>query len=1450
MNRAGFTVQVLRSGSATRVGGGFVVTGRHIVTCAHVVNTALGRDQRAQEEPGPDTRIQVEFPMLADSDRAPVRSCSVRAWAPPPLSGAFGADLAGLELAPADFPPGAGPARLVEPVSMQGTAVDLFGYPAKPARREGGAWSRHVCRGTVGGGAIQLDIGRESAIWAQPGYSGSPAVVADSAGDAVIGMLTVASRDGRSGDAYALPISALAREWPEVLGRLTMPACPYPGLLTFTAGDARAGLFVGREQETAELRRMIGQHGLLMLIGPSGVGKSSLVTAGLNYHLEREGWAVRSFRPTAMPLDDLARVFLAIERADGSITTRDLARCVRRLRSQGLSDAGSQLARAIGRSVLVFVDPLEEVLEEETCWPRVRQEFLELILSVRDALDAQFRLLCALRTDFMNQLLEYPDAGNRLQGRSFMLSPMDSKRLERIITEPALVRGVTYDRGLARLIAADAGTGASLPLLGFALRELWPHQNQRRISLESYQDLGGVSGVLGRYADAVYHELLEQFTEYQIRNVMLMFVRTGTALTRRPVARSVLTPDQWAVVSQLLGKRLIVSRREEPRGDVLEIAHEALLTKWDRLSEWIASDRTFLDWRSRMRNLLDADLLPETELAEARGWMADRPADIDADIQAMISRSQTHYEQQVRHLEEARDRAERAALKSDALRLASQSEQAHLSSSSAGISLAVESLLKIPTVQGDLALRRALAHAARPTILLKGEAEVNAAAISADGSLIAVAGEDGITYVFTSWGERCCRHKQIGSLRSIAISGDGKWVVTAARNGSAHIFNSSTGGERCRLPHDDAVNAVAFSPNGRLVATGCEDGTTRVFRASNGQELRHWAHAGAVKAVAFSPDGRLVVTASDDGTARVFALRTKEEQCRLAHGGPVNAVDVSPDGRLAVTASDDGTARVFELGSGAVQALFSQDDPVKSVAFSHDARLVATAGGKPRKGTLTVFDVSSGQPLASWTDRGLLNQVAFSYDDMLVTTAGTSGAVRVFETAGGHERSGLRHDRPVRAVACSPRTRQIVTASADHSARLFNPTPGPERSCVTGKGPVHRIDFSRDGHLAAMASDDGEVRVFDPGTGVVRHHLVHDGPATSVDFSPDGRLLATASDDGSARLFDAETGAEVGRIDHDGPVRAVAFNQEGDCVATASGDRTVGTLQIPTGHQRARIPHLGPVTSVAFSSNGAWIATANGGRGGETAAQVFAVASGELTSRLVHDGWVNAVALSPDGEWVATASDDGTARVFDPATGNERSRLVHDAPVNAVAFSPDGQWLGTACHDGSARILPVGLDALLTAARERIVRPLTSAERKRYSAAGPDDPATDASSQGQEAAHVETRLPRFNWYRLGDYTVVEFRGELDIFATPVMSECFMTLVNNGRYRLIADLEAVEFIDSGGLNAIMGGLKRVRAHDGTMLIACRQERIRKIFRITGLQEIFGIYDTPAEAAGAS
>ena len=123
------------------------------------------------------------------------------------------------------------------------------------------------------------------------------------------------------------------------------------------------------------------------------------------------------------------------------------------------------------------------------------------------------------------------------------------------------------------------------------------------------------------------------------------------------------------------------------------------------------------------------------------------------------------------------------------------------------------------------------------------------------------------------------------------------------------------------------------------------------------------------------------------------------------------------------------------------------------------------------------------------------------------------------------------------------------------------------------------------------------------------------------------------------------------------------------------------------------------------------------------------------------------------------------------------------------------------------------------------------------------------------AGHLDKRLAKVREYGVDlsletrqedGNTIIEVGGEIDVYTAPKLRDKITELVGNGNYNLVIDMEKVDFLDSTGLGVLVGGLKKVRAHDGSMRLICNQERLLKIFRITGLAKVFVIHGSQADA----
>ena len=1342
--REGFVVRVLRAASQSPAGVGFVVGERHILTCAHVVNTVLGRDLRAQEAPGPGARVQVDFPALGDAEGAPSRTCRVAVWVTPPVAGATGGDVAGLVLVGEGLPEGAGPARLAEAEDLRDVEVAVFGYPGQPPR-QAGAWAGCRLRGAVGAGMIQLDADSESAFRVQPGYSGSPAVVANGVGDGVVGMVAAASWDAER-DAYAIPVAHLVQAWPEVLE--TVPVCPYRGLLPFRASDAEAGLFVGREAETDQLVRMVDQRALVVVVGPSGVGKSSLVTAGLLPALSTEQWATAIFRPGQMPCFALAKTLYELEGSQPSV--EDVERRGERLRREGLTGLAAELGVLTGKRILLCIDQFEEIFA--ICPDEERAVFLDQVLPSADADDAALRVVCTLRADFLAQLLNHPSVGARLQDRLVPLSPMDQDALERAITVPAQLCGVTYEEGLVQHIALDAAKGdGGLPLMEFALTQLWPRQHRRKLAFTDYYALtsGGVIGILNRYAEDVFEQLEQDWPVERIRRVLLACVRSrgdAAAATRRIVDRDRLAED-WALVEKLAERRLLMTGEDPTRHTAtVELAHEALIQSWERLATWVDADAQFQRWLTTIEDRVGEGELAEARISEAQQWLAERPEDIPRDVREFIERSSTLVQQRIIQLERAREAAhQRARL----LRRFAAALTVLLVVAS-GASIVAFTEQHTAAHQRDLAVSAQVAgqaldlRATNPGLAaqLALAAYRLAPTTEARSSLLSIAAAP---YSTQMTGHR-------GYVVAVAFSLDGYTLATASRDKTVRLWD-------VRDPHHPrllgtltspagAVHAVAFSPDGRTL-TLTTDSATRLWDLGDTRNPRLLSvlttgHLGNVDALASSPQGHILATASQDQTVQLWDVGDPRHPSPL---GTLNShtrtgVAFSADGRTLATAGDDRLARLWDIRDPRQPHLLGilpgHTDAVTGVAFSPDGHMLATAS---RDATARLWDVGDPrQPHALGTligHTGVLHGVAFSPDGRTLATASADHTTRLWDLS-GPVLAG--HTGGVHGVAFSPDGKTLATASYDHTARLWDVRdpyqPHPLATLTGLPGIVYGVAFSPDGRILATVGSRHAARLWqvdNPAQPRLLSTLIgHTRSVYRVAFSPDGRTLATASADHTARLWDIRDPRQprlLSRLPSSaGAVHAVAFSLDGRALATAADDDTVRLWDIRDPRQprllRILTSHTDAVRSVAFSTDGRTLATASA----DDTVRLWDIRDlrqPRLLRILPVPAAVDRVAFSPDGHILAATSADHTVwlwRVDNPAQPRLLGILTgHTNYLYAVAFSPNGHTLATASADHTARLWETNVESV--AARIcRMTPAITKSEWDRYLTGRPYHP--------------------------------------------------------------------------------------------------------------------------------
>jgi hypothetical protein len=613
-------------------GAGFLISDRIALTCAHVVAQALGRP--AADAGGDGDLVSVDFALIREAAFR-IQLASVT---PIPLSRGRRdvlADAVALRLE-GPLPEGARPLPLSLDSAVMQHPFTTFGFPSV-SPHENGDWADGIIQGLGSAGLLQIRSGAREGRRVQRGFSGAP--VWDTTSGRVAGMVTEADRGGDDRVAYAIPAWDLGPGLGEIA---ETAACPYRGLEPFRREDSE--LFFGRDEFTERLVKVTSERPLLAVTGLSGSGKSSVVAAGLAARLSSSrGWHVVSMRPGKEPFSALAQAMLPllepgltpVEQLD---KTAVLAAVLRR---DGLTPALGVARRSGNAPLLLIVDQFEELFvlspEDDT------RAFIEVLVKAaerpHDYRSPDYCMVLTLRTEFLAEALGHP-------GLDAVISPvevlgsMTREQLRRAVEQPLRNSSVRFADDLVQRILLDTPDIGQLPLVQFLLASLWDHQEGLRLTHSAYQQLGGVGGALARHAEQVYNLLLPD-EQQRARAILVRLVTArnqSDPATCRVADRAEFEDTDWGLIEHLANQRLLLTSPDQLGQRTVQIVHEALLSKWERLSEWIAEDREhfiaeaeFRDaathWKSNERDT--SRLLRGKALSDAERWIHQISGDTD-----------------------------------------------------------------------------------------------------------------------------------------------------------------------------------------------------------------------------------------------------------------------------------------------------------------------------------------------------------------------------------------------------------------------------------------------------------------------------------------------------------------------------------------------------------------------------------------------------------------------------------------------------------------------------------------------------------------------------------------------------------------------------------------------------------------------------------------------------
>jgi WD40 repeat protein len=523
-------------------------------------------------------------------------------------------------------------------------------------------------------------------------------------------------------------------------------------------------------------------------------------------------------------------------------------------------------------------------------------------------------------------------------------------------------------------------------------------------------------------------------------------------------------------------------------------------------------------------------------------------------------------------------------------------------------------------------------------------------------------------------------------FEGFSFSSDGRLIVTGTRDGKAQIWDANTGAPRGpALVHQGVVNSAEFSLDGKRVVTASEDKTAQVWDTKSGQTIgRPLRHGDVVSTAGLSPDGTRVLTVSADGGSALWDVQTGRVLFKLRQGQDVVIVaQLSPDGKRAVTGMQDGTARIWNLETGtALAALTGHDKTIEHVQFSPEGKRVVTASSD---GTARIWDAQSGRSVGRpLRHKDVVWHADFTPDGRYIATASDDRTAGIWYVETGLPRiEPIRQPNAVYMVAFSPDGRRLVTTSADYSARIWDAATGRPLTERMRHDDWLEARFNKDGTRVVTASWDRTLRLWDVRpSAAVPQRMRHKTRVTGVWFSPRDRYVLTASNDNATRLWDVETTQPIGKpMLHESEITFVEFSPDESRVMTMTRE---GSARIWSGEDWNRSRPLGKAKSMGFSADWARALTATSDR----VVEMSEVESGRLIGvPLEHTYKVIAASLSPDTKRVITVTEDGTARLWDANTGQPVGEpLTARGGISFARFSPDGRHVLTASKSNTARV--------------------------------------------------------------------------------------------------------------------------------------------------------------------